>query len=193
MHSTYCLKCRAILAPSIQICPRCGHDQRTGPPPPPPPPPPTPAPSPAAQPDPATTGTVPGQKVSTGKSLAIIFALMCLLFALQCVAFNLVTRAVQGNRQREAELLQTISAQGQESNDEWVPAAEGIIKEGTEVYYRSAPGETPSLWFTIVNPYIEGERPEMRVRWPEGNVEQIGRYIIMTGEGTRNGHLVVRR
>jgi hypothetical protein len=82
------------------------------------------------------------------------------------------------------------------SDDEWVSAV-GRIDAGVTVYFRNDKNSEPEPWFTVINPFVEGEDgegPFMLVRYAvSGRQEYLPRRDIMRSPAAHAGQLVIRR
>lgn len=216
MNAVYCLQCRALLAPDITVCPHCRYDQRSGPPQP------VAAPqTPDPQPRATKTGTAPRKFWTPGKIIGAGCTGFFLLFVVApCAVVNYITTAaLEETRRREAADAAPITSapapqsapaarvatpepftapappqMPQESADPWKSAV-GHIYAGTEVYFRMGPGDTPEPWFTVLDPFIEGNdgKPLMLVRYPSGRTEYLDRRATMRSPAAMAGQLVIRR
>lgn len=74
-------------------------------------------------------------------------------------------------------------------------SAVGKIEAGVTVYMRADQNSEPEPWFTVIEPYVDGnDGPLMKVRYAAtGDVEYIDRRATMGSPAAQSGLLVIPR
>jgi len=74
-------------------------------------------------------------------------------------------------------------------------SAVGKIEAGVTVYMKATEDSEPEPWFTVIEPYVEGnDGPMMKVRYAAtGDVEYLDRRATMRSPAAVNGLLVIPR